>query len=54
MSGDIEETDEEGELEFKDELELRDYNDEKDWSKYSLNTKTRLQVVNVLKKYNGG
>jgi hypothetical protein len=31
MSGDIEEMDkEEEELEFKDELELRDYDDEKD------------------------
>ena len=32
MSDDIEEMDkEEEELEFKDELELRDYDDEKDW-----------------------
>jgi hypothetical protein len=30
MSDDVEETAEEEELEFKDELELRDYNDEKD------------------------
>lgn len=30
MSDDLEETAEEEELEFKDELELRDYNDEKD------------------------
>ena len=33
MSDDIEEMDkEEEELEFKDELELRDYDDEKDWT----------------------
>jgi hypothetical protein len=30
MSDDVEEMAEEEELEFKDELELRDYNDEKD------------------------
>jgi hypothetical protein len=30
MSDDVEEMAEEEDLEFKDELELRDYNDEKD------------------------